>query len=182
MTRGPLPSFLEPIPTDTSTSIYTPEQARAESGQGISSTMTDIGQALTSYGENPYLPGGLGAGILGNIITGQQVDAMANAAEKLRETQQADLPGVKSVSDTQGNVYTISNPQTVAQSDYDTFGDIGPISTPVAPGGPAVDDIPTEDDLGVNFMGFAQGGPVGGIGSLPVNYMPIYDKFGNRIR
>jgi hypothetical protein len=182
MTRGPLPAFLEPIATETT--IYDPETARELSGQGISSTMTDIGQALSSYGEMPYLPGGLGMKVIGNIITGQQAEAMGDAAEKLRTIQQNPLPGTQTISDVNGNVYTVSNPQTIEQADRDMFGDNGTITAPT-PGGPSVtDDIPRDDDLGVNFLGFAQGGYVqapSGIGTLPMRVLVGYDQYGNPI-
>ena len=196
------PFFSNPT-TSTGGGIYTTEQAVSESGQGISSTLTDIGQALSSYGEMPYLPGGLGLGILGNIITGQQADAMGNAADKLRNIASNPLPGVATISDRNGNVYTISNPNLVAASDVADFGtDI--LQTTNAPDGAGIDDervgfgggvpvsvmpsigtgsfpLPGEEIYG-DLAGFAQGGYVqrsAGIDALSTGRVPMYDRFGN---
>ena len=194
---------------DTS-GIYTPQEARDASGQGISSTLTDIGQALSSYGEMPYLPGGLGMGIVGNLITGYQADAMGNAADKLRDIGANPLPGVTTISDRNGNIFTVSNPTSIAASDVRDFG-TEILNTTNAPDGAGIDDertadmnvgfrtsslgsgyfgggtgsipLPGEEIYG-DFAGFAKGGyvqrPVG-IDALSTGRVPMYDQYGNII-
>lgn len=201
--------FFSGAPVDTS-GIYTPQEARDASGQGISSTLTDIGQALSSYGEMPYLPGGLGMGIVGNLITGYQADAMGNAADKLRDIGANPLPGVSTISDRNGNIFTVSNPTSIAVSDVRDFG-TEILNTTNAPDGAGIDDertadmrvglgpsslgsgyfgggtgsipLPGEEIYG-DFAGFAKGGyvqrPVG-IDALSTGRVPMYDQYGNII-
>lgn len=166
------PFFSNPV-TSTGGGIYTTEQAVSDSGQGISSTLTDIGQALSSYGEMPYLPGGLGLGILGNLITGQQADAMGNAADKLRNIAANPLPGVTTISDRNGNIFTVSNPTSIAASDVNDFG-TEILQTTNAPDGAGIDDERTADmraGLGPSTL---SGRYFSGTGSIPLPGEELY--------
>jgi hypothetical protein len=146
--------------------------------------------------------------VVGDLITGYQADAMGNAADKLRDIAGNPLPGVATISDRNGNIFTVSNPNLISASDVEDFG-TEILNTTNAPDGAGIDDertadmrvgggpsalgsgyfgigtgaipLPGEETYG-DLFGFAQGGPVGGIGSLPTGGMPIYDQFGNRIR
>lgn len=93
-------------------------------GQGVNSDLADLGLSLMAYGEagRGLAPGSLAAGLAGNVIAGQQADAMGRAADALAEIESQDVPGVVSVSDKQGNVFGYSSPATIAASDAATFG------------------------------------------------------------
>lgn len=93
-------------------------------GQGINNSLADFGLALMAYGEagKGIAPGSLLAGIAGNYIAGQQADRMGNAADALASMQQSNLPGMFSVSDANGNVYSMSTPDSIAAADAAMFG------------------------------------------------------------
>jgi hypothetical protein len=125
-------------------------------GQGVNSDLADVGLALMAYGENGrgIAPGSLASGIVGNAIAGQQVDAMAQAANELAAINAADLPGLISVSDENGNVYGYSSPATIAAADAAMFGESGAASD--ASGGYDAAD-------GVGMSGFDNTGNVGAV-------------------
>jgi hypothetical protein len=118
---------------------------------------------------------------------------MGSAADKLRDIAANPLPGVATISDRNGNIFTVSNPNLIAASDVADFGtDI--LQTTNAPDGAGIDDERTADmgfggyrpvsagsfigtgpsgipgELDNEFFGFAKGGPV---------QVPVYDQYGN---
>lgn len=93
-------------------------------GQGIDNNLADFGLALMAYGDLGYglLPGGMAAKAAGNVIAGQQANAMGNAANTLAAIEAQDVPGIMSMSDKSGNVYSMSTPASIAAADAETFG------------------------------------------------------------
>lgn len=99
---------------------YSSDSSGSDSiGQGVNNDLADFGLSLMAYGENPFAPGAIAAGMLGYSIAGAQADAMGEAADALGDY---DIAGVSIVSDENGNVYGISNDDSIAAADAAMFG------------------------------------------------------------
>lgn len=96
-----------------------PAPAPSSPGQGISSGLTDLGLGLMGLAESaPGLATGI-AGAIGSAIAGSQANAMGEAQSALGTISDMGeaAPGIASMSDSQGNVVSVSSPATVAAAD-----------------------------------------------------------------
>lgn len=89
-------------------------------GQGISGIATGLGLGMMGLGEalGPGIASGV-IGALGSGIAGSQADAMGNAMSALSDiaAQSESTPGVVSMSDSQGNVVSVSSPASISAAD-----------------------------------------------------------------
>jgi len=125
----------------------------SSTGQGISSTATDIGLGLMSLSDAiPGISTAI-AGMIGNAMAGQQADAMgeANAALGTIASQGQAVPGISSISDSEGNVSSISTAESIAAVDA-AMGLADAVAAAVAG---------SEGDAGASGAGV---GGVGGVG------------------
>lgn len=91
-------------------------------GQGVNTTVQDIGIGLSNYGQLGIAPGAMVAGVVGSNMMGQQADAMADAAQAAQAANALSDMGIGTFSDTHGNIGTFSTPSTIAAADEATFG------------------------------------------------------------
>jgi hypothetical protein len=88
-------------------------------GQGVNNNLQSAGLGLLNYSQNPIMPGALAAGLLGGIITDQQLQAMSDAQAA---AGQETTPGMQTVSDAYGNVISVSNPNSIEAANVAMFG------------------------------------------------------------
>lgn len=88
-------------------------------GQGVNNNAADAGLAMMGYPS--MAPYGPAINAIGYGIAGQQADAMGAAADNLGAIQAANQLGVMSVSDVNGNTFSMVSPQSIAAADAAAF-------------------------------------------------------------
>lgn len=88
-------------------------------GQGVSNNAANAGLAMMGYPS--MAPYGPVVNAIGYGIAGQQADAMGAAADNLGAIQAANQLGVMSVSDVNGNTFSMVSPQSIAAADAAAF-------------------------------------------------------------
>lgn len=88
-------------------------------GQGVSSAAQGLGLGLMSYGQNAFAPGALAAGLIGQAIADNQIDALSNANDALSSY---GTPGISVTTDANGNVVGISNANSIEAANVAMFG------------------------------------------------------------
>ena len=92
----------------------------ASIGQGQNLGAQGLALGLLGYGQYGFAPGAGTAGLLGGLLADAQIDAISagygNLGNNVANT------GMFSVTDVNGNSYTVSNDKSIAAQDAATFG------------------------------------------------------------
>lgn len=92
----------------------------ASIGQGQNLGAQGLALGLLGYGQYGFAPGAVPAGLLGGLLADAQIDAISagygNLGNNVANT------GMFSVTDVNGNSYTVSNDKSIAAQDAATFG------------------------------------------------------------
>ena len=124
-------------------------------GQGVSSLTQGLGLGLMAYGTNPLMPYSLPASLIGKALVDQQINAMGKAQSEMENM--LSIPGINVISDENGNIIGISNPESIAAADIANFGTSQSVG---------------EQNVSTNMASIAEGtggdvgGDVGGIGGI----------------
>ena len=92
----------------------------ASIGQGQNLGAQALGLGLLDYGQYGFAPGAGPAGLLGGLLADAQIDAISEGYNNLGNN--VANTGMFSVTDANGNSYTISNDASIAAQDAASFG------------------------------------------------------------
>jgi len=95
-------------------------------GQGINNSLVSGGLGMMAMAENPMMQGyspliAALMGIVGGQVVDGQIDGMSAAAAKAEAASALSNLGIQTISDADGNIRTISTPESIAAADAGMF-------------------------------------------------------------